>query len=435
MRPGRYILADLARPAFKQPVLLSRPRQTHYLEDADPERRRRACAECRGSAPQCARTGMLSSAPRCGSPPGVRGPGGYRRRGSSRRRCQPRRRPARLGAGGGSGVAGPGRRPEDPAQGAPAAHGVVRVLVGQGSPGRGLQLVHRAHRRRVQWVASCFGGPALGVGNGAGNGLLVPFGDRADPSATDPGDRRGDAGGPREPGLDQHGVSEPVEVDDLASASGVTQMGVVGGPRSAHESQYAARSEEITREFRAFVEKARVRSAQGQGVRTRSGGLGSSDRTSVFVRRSRSDRGRCGRAEGEAAGWDWRWCGTCASDGFRRARRRSRSARPTCWPGSCSPAPAGLADGTISSDIGHLEQVRTSGGAQIRREPAMSACCGCSAVCGLPVAPGTNDLLTGDRGGRSRPRSRHLKLNWRTVRRYLPDDVVVVVRRKKPSRL
>jgi hypothetical protein len=57
-----------------------------------------------------------------------------------------------------------------------------------------------------------------------------------------------------------------------------------------------------------------------------------------------------------------------------------------------------------------------------------------------------NDLLTGDRGGRSRPGSRHLKLNRRTVRRYLPDDVVVVVRhlpddvvvvvrRKKPSRL
>ena len=51
-------------------------------------------------------------------------------------------------------------------------------------------------------------------------------------------------------------------------------------------------------------------------------------------------------------------------------------------------ASAGLADGTISSDIGHLEQVRTSGGAQIRREPAVSACCGCSAVCGLPVASG-----------------------------------------------
>jgi hypothetical protein len=47
----------------------------------------------------------------------------------------------------------------------------------------------------------------------------------------------------------------------------------------------------------------------------------------------------------------------------------------------------------------------------------------------------TNDLLTGDRGGRSRPVSRHLQLNRRTVRRYLPDDVVVVVRRKKPSRL
>lgn len=132
---------------------------------------------------------------------------------------------------------------EDPAQGAPDAYGVVRVLPGQWWAGCDFQLgVDGTQGWGVVWVAGCFSGPAFGVGDGPGDGLFAAFGDGTVSAATDPGDGGADAGGPGQSGLDQHGVGEPVKVRDLASVEGHPVRGA-RGPRSAHRAKYARGSD------------------------------------------------------------------------------------------------------------------------------------------------------------------------------------------------
>ena len=59
-------------------------------------------------------------------------------------------------------------------------------------------------------------------------------------------------------------------------------------------------------------------------------------------------------------GWAWRWCGTCATRHVRlRAREELADFETDVLAGFVlARAAAGLADGTIRCDVGHLEQVR-----------------------------------------------------------------------------